>query len=56
MGVVVQDFWATGNVANGFRQNISKSSDDALILKQYNDALTPTDVFTMYVELTFYPA
>ncbi len=56
MSVAVQDFWATGNVANGFRQNISKNNDNSLIMKQYNNTLTPSDSFTMYVEITVYPA
>lgn len=56
LAIAVQDFWATGNVANGFRQNISKNNSDGLIIKQYNNTLTPSDSFTMYVEITVYPA
>ena len=49
-----QDFYATGNIANGFRQGISRSSDNAVILVQYNNTLTPTDGFTMYIDIKVY--
>lgn len=52
---VSQDFWATGNFGNGYREVISRSNSDSLILKQISNVLAGADGFTMYVEVTVYP-
>lgn len=54
ISTVSQDFWATGNFGNGFREVITKGNDNSLTLKQINNTLTPTDSFRMYVEVKVY--
>ena len=55
ISTVSQDLWATGNVANGFREALTRGNDNSLTLKQYSNTLVATDGFVMYVEITVYP-